>query len=92
MPDYRETIVRIDHDTGVADVWTPYPAVRRLMERVGAEALDKQIKGQWWRVQAKVLSRGIRFGKSSAGQGGKATGARLAALAKARATRGGAKS
>ena len=92
MPDYKETIVRIDHETGIADVWTPYPAVRRLMERVGAEAQNEQISGQWWQVQVKVARRGLRYGKSVKTQTAKTTTARLSALAKARATRGAAKS
>jgi len=58
MPDYSETIVRIDHETGLAQVWTPNPRFRRLMERVGAKPLERQISGQWWEVQAICSQEG----------------------------------
>jgi len=84
MPDARETIIRIDHGEGYAEVWTPYPAIQRLMQRVGATPMERQIAGQWWRVDCKVLSRGIRFGKVGGGQAGKRTEAQIQSLAKAR--------
>lgn len=84
MPDYRETIIRIDHDTGLADVWTPYPAFQRLMERVKAAPQNRQLAGQWWQAPVKVLSRGIRFGKPRPQVNPEATKANLERLAKAR--------
>lgn len=85
MPDYRETIIRIDHDTGLAEVWTPYPAVQRLMQRVGGIEENSQIGGKWYRVPVRVLKSGIRFGKRGLGATRKPTAAQLEATARMRA-------
>lgn len=87
MPDTRETIIRIEHDTGQAEVWTPYPAVIRLMQRVGATPLDKQALGQWWSVDCRLGLRGVNFAKIGARQSKPRTEAQIQALQKAHEAR-----
>src|SRR5438046_203684 len=49
--DADETVIRLDHDLKVAEVWTANRRIVSLMKRAGATPLDRQILGQWWRVQ-----------------------------------------
>lgn len=63
--DANETIIRLDHDLKTAEVWTPNRRVQSTMRRVGAEKLERQIEGQWWRVPYRIAGRSITFGKSS---------------------------
>src|SRR5437867_4348287 len=61
--DADETIIRLDHDLKVAEVWTPNRRVQGAMRRAGAASVERQVDGQWWRVEYRVGSRGIIFGK-----------------------------
>lgn len=56
--DYRETLVRLDHEAGLAEVWTCRRSVARKLEKLGwtREKLG-QVGGTWWRGQA----RGVTF-------------------------------
>jgi hypothetical protein len=56
MPDYRETIIRIDHDAKIAEVWTRSRAILSKLKRIGAKPLDKQIRGEWWQVGIRQIS------------------------------------
>jgi len=65
MPDYRETIVRIDHDAKLAQVWTQdRTIIKRLkqLEREGARPLERQIRGEWWEVPIRLGARGFLLG------------------------------
>ncbi len=65
--DYSETIIRLDHDGKFAEVWTQNRAVLSLLKRTGAIALERQIKGEWWRVGCRTGRRGFILGKTRSG-------------------------
>ncbi len=86
--DYHESMIRLDHDLKIAEVWTTNPRITSVMKRVGATPLDRQIAGQWWRVPFRALSKALAFGNRSENtvrhQGVSPTPARLEALARGR--------
>lgn len=53
MPDTNETIIRLDHDTKTAEVWTPNRGLQARLRRLGATPMDRQIGGQWWQTPAE---------------------------------------
>jgi hypothetical protein len=61
--DCNETVIRLDHDLKIAEIWTPNRRVQSTLRRAGAEPLERQIGGQWWRVPFRVGTRGINLGK-----------------------------
>ena len=51
--DSRETVIRIDHDTKRAQVWTQNRALCNRLKRMGAKELERQAKGEWFDTPAE---------------------------------------
>lgn len=80
MPDYRETIIRIDHGAKTVQIWTEDPSVLRKLDKSKAPLAESQGGRNWrncplerfrWKIIGQIQRR-------------PATEAQLAALAKAR--------
>ena len=71
--DHNESVVRLDHDGKFAEIWTANRRVVNMLKRVGANPMERQIAGQWWRVNCRVGTRGLIFGKRRTGRGFGAT-------------------
>jgi hypothetical protein len=82
--DARETIIRLDHDLKVAEVWTMRRRLLGRLKRLGGEVLDKAGPGVWVRLP----ERAIRFRNPHKKAVSATTRARLARLSAARAGRG----
>lgn len=65
MPDYRETIIRLDHSSKTAEIWTAENGLQNRLKRLGAKELDKAIRGQWYEVPI----RWVRIGKPRGASG-----------------------
>lgn len=83
MPDYRETVIRIDHGQGFVEIWTQDRATLRKLDKAKAPLSEPVRNEEWrrvpierfrWRILGKILKR-------------QATPAQLAALTKAREKR-----
>ena len=85
MPDYKETIIRIDHGAKTVHIWSEDAAVLRKLDLSGAEP-EKAHSGQHFRICTLDRFRWRIIRKNLKRQ---ATAAQLAALAKARAKRQG---
>ena len=48
--DARETIIRLDHDLGYAEIWTCDRAILRKLQRGRAQAAGEQRGAEWLRV------------------------------------------
>lgn len=68
MPDYRETVIRLDHDAKIAEVWTEQRGILTRLKRSGFTFQKAQGKGQWWRGPLRGIL--IRKGPSRRGSGG----------------------
>ena len=67
MPDYRESLIRIDHGARIAEVWTQDATMKRKLARVKAKPLQKQLLGEWF----ELPSDRVRFlGPRNRPQGG----------------------
>ena len=73
MRDSRETLIRLDHDTGEAQIWTINRAVKGRAKRCGWRVEREQAGGTWY--IGPIAGILIRKGRKRAGSG--ATGANL---------------
>lgn len=48
MPDYKETLVRIDHEAGTAEVWTEDRRTKTLLGKRKFKFTREQAKGAWY--------------------------------------------
>lgn len=74
--DANETIIRLDHDLGVAEVWTMRRSIVSRLKRLGATQHDRVGPGVWLRIPAIA----IRFRNPRKKLVSEATRARLAAM------------
>src|SRR5882672_9501334 len=77
--DADETIIRLDHDSKMAEVWTMRRGLVGRLMRLGGELLDKAGPGVWVRLPLKA----IRFRNPRKKLVSEATRARLAAMSAA---------
>ncbi len=56
MRDYRETIIRLDHDDGVAEVWTERAGLIGKFKRFGLAPFQRQGRGAWYRLPIRAIS------------------------------------
>lgn len=56
MPDYRETLIRLSHDTQTAEVWTESAALARKLTRRGFAEIGRQGRGVWLKGHARQIS------------------------------------
>ena len=75
--DANETIIRLDHDLRVAEVWTMRRSIATRLKRLGATQGDRVGPGVWLRIPAAA----IRFKNPRKKAVSEATRARLAAMA-----------
>lgn len=60
MKDYRETLIRIDHDAKTCEVWTERRGVISRLKRSGFIKIREQNLGVWFSGTARqVLLRAI---------------------------------
>ena len=64
MKDYRETLIRLDHDKGSCEVWTENRRVKTRLKRCGFKFLRAQAKGEWWMGKIKQVSLRVLSGFS----------------------------
>jgi hypothetical protein len=50
MPDCRETIIRLDHGEGYAEIWTQEANVLKKLDHGNCRESDQQHGGVWRRV------------------------------------------
>ena len=83
MPDSRETIIRLDHGEGYAEIWSQDLAVLRKLDRAKCPLAGEQRGQEWrrvpidrfrWRILGRILKQ-------------PATEAQIVALARARQAR-----
>lgn len=55
MPDYRETIIRLDHDAKIAEIWTESRAIIRRCAKFGYPETQRQLKGVWLRLPIRAI-------------------------------------
>ena len=55
MPDYRETVIRLDHDAKTAEVWTENRAVLTRLRRAGAVQTNRQGRGHWYTAPIRAI-------------------------------------
>lgn len=75
MPDYRETIIRLDHDAKTAEIWTENRGVIGKATRAGWTVTHKQAGGTWLAggirgVLVRAFNRPKRASKPGHGFGG----------------------
>jgi hypothetical protein len=54
--DTNETVIQIDHQTGVASIWTCNRRILGKLRRMRAKELRKQIGGAWFELPEKGIS------------------------------------
>ena len=61
MPDYRETLIRIDHDSKLAEVWTEQAGLASRLKKLGFKETKQQGRGVWLQGGRKQISfRNVR--------------------------------
>lgn len=61
MPDYRETIIRLDHGARTAEVWTAERGLKTRLKRLGA----KDLRDGWQQIPITY----VRFSKGRGAPG-----------------------
>ena len=56
MPDYQETIVRIDYTDKYAEVWTERRGLKARLKRLGFAETKAQDQGVWYRGAIRQIS------------------------------------
>ena len=54
--DSDETLIRLDHDAKIAEVWTMKKGIVSKLKRVGASFQDRQGPGLWATLPIKSIS------------------------------------
>lgn len=69
--DFRETVIRLDHDAKTAEVWTEQRGVLSRLKRSGFTLISKSGRGEWWRGPLRgVLIRKVPLRSGSGRVGG----------------------
>lgn len=54
--DTRETVIRIDHDEGIVEVWTMMRGLINKLRKLGFEELSAQGRGVWYKGTKRQIS------------------------------------